>query len=124
MEGQEDVVIFNKMVKDLGKDLNGNFFGWGVGGAAKMRAFLMLFRDLGYKHVAAILDGDKARDAEILASEFMNYKIITLITDDIRDKKDRQIQAKAGIADEKGKFKENYRTYIINLINEINAALI
>lgn len=37
VEGQEDVVIFNKMARDLSMDLKGNFFGWGVGGAPKMK---------------------------------------------------------------------------------------
>lgn len=88
-----------------------------------MRAFLVLFRDLGYKRVVAILDGDKAEDAKNLESEFTNYKIVTLIEDDIRDKNARQMQTKTGITDEKGKIKEAYKDYMVNLINEINAAL-
>ena len=70
VEGQEDVVILNKMSKELNKTLKGNFFGWGVGGAPKMKAFLILFKDLGYKKIVSILDGDKADDAEKLRAEF------------------------------------------------------
>ena len=123
LEGQEDVVIFNKMAQQLNMTLKGNFFGWGVGGASKMKAFLMLFKDLGYKKIVAVLDGDKADDAEKLRAEFSAYKIITLKEDDIRDKKAREIQAKFGIADEKGNYKEEDKEYIIGLINEINSAL-
>lgn len=123
MEGQEDVVILNKMSKELNKTLKGNFFGWGVGGAPKMKAFLILFKDLGYKKIVSVLDGDKADDAEKLRAEFPEYKIITLKEDDIRDKKAREIQAKSGIADEKGNYKEEHREYIIQLMNEINSAL-
>ena len=123
VEGQEDVVILNKMSKELKKTLKGNFFGWGVGGAPKMKAFLILFKDLGYKKIVSILDGDKADDAEKLRAEFPEYKIITLKEDDIRDKKAREIQAKSGIADEKGNYKEEHREYIIQLMNEINSAL-
>lgn len=122
VEGQEDVVIFNKMRSDLNLALKGDFFGWGVGGAPKMEAFLMLFRDLGYKHVIAILDGDKSDMAQDLESKFQEYQIITLKTDDIRDKKERMIQSKEGITDKKGNFKEKYRDYIIELFNKINAA--
>lgn len=35
--------------------------------------------------VVAVLDGDKADDAEVLRTTFPEYKIITLIEDDIRD---------------------------------------
>lgn len=113
VEGQEDVVVFNKMAQELNMTLKGNFFGWGVGGASKMKAFLILFKDLGYKKIVAVLDGDKAADAEKLSAEFSEYKIITLKEDDIRDKKAREIQAKSGIADEKGNYKEEYKEYTI-----------
>lgn len=123
VEGQEDVVIFNKMARDLNIGLKGNFFGWGVGGAPKMKAFLMLFKDLGYKKVVAVLDGDKADDAEDLRTAFPEYKIITLIEDDIRDKRAREKHEKSGITDEKGNYKEEHKEYIIGLINEINSVL-
>ena len=60
VEGQEDVVIFNKLAKELSISINGSFFGWGVGGAEKMEAFLLLFNDLGYKSIVVIFDGDKS----------------------------------------------------------------
>ena len=123
VEGQEDVVIFNKIARKLNITLKGNFFGWGVGGAPKMKAFLILFKDLGYKKIVSIFDGDKADDAEKLRTEFPEYKIITLKEDDIRDKKAREIQEKSGIADEKGNYKEEHREYIIQLMNEINSSL-
>ena len=49
-----------------------------------------------------------ADEAEKLQEDFPEYKIIALKTDDIRDKKTRTIQAKAGITDEKGNYKEEY----------------
>ena len=111
------------MARDLNIGLKGNFFGWGVGGAPKMKAFLMLFKDLGYKKVVAVLDGDKADDAEVLRTTFPEYKIITLIEDDIRDKRAREIHEKSGITDEKGNYKDEHKAYIIGLINEINSVL-
>lgn len=122
VEGQEDVVILNRICNDLNISLNGSFYGWGVGGAPKMKAFLTLFQELGYKHVVAILDGDKKDDAEKLKGEFAQFKIITLKTDDIRDKRPREIKEKKGIADEKGKIKEDYKDYAKELISEINSA--
>lgn len=123
VEGQEDVVIFNKIAQCLGVSIDGNFFGWGVGGATKMEAFLMLFRDLGYKKVLAILDGDKKEDAQRLVSEFKNdgYKVIDLLTDDIRDKEERTITAKTGITDTRGMLKNQYSEYARQLVGDINS---
>lgn len=122
VEGQEDVVIFNKIAKDINKELNGNFFGWGVGGAPKMEVFLMLFKDLGYRHIVVILDGDKAREAEKLENDFSlnHYKFITLKEEDIRDKESKNIPEKTGITDRRGNIKKEYQEYINGMFNEIN----
>lgn len=120
VEGQEDVVILNKICKDLKLELNGDFYGWGVGGAPKMGTFLLLFQELGYKHVVAILDGDKKEDSERLKIKFQRYKIITLKTDDIRDKEEKKIKSKEGITTAKGEIKPEYVEYAKSLISEIN----
>ena len=44
-----------------------------------------------------------------------------LPTDDIRDKRERLIQAKTGVATEKGELKEEYETNIKKLVDDINA---
>lgn len=120
VEGQEDVVILNRIAKELDIKMNGNFFGWGVGGAEKMDAFLCLFQDLGYKHVVAVLDGDKKETADRLKEKYQKYNIITLEKDDIRDKKERNIKAKEGITTEKGMLKDENKEYVTNLLNDIN----
>lgn len=122
VEGQEDVVIFRKMEQKIKENIYGNFFGWGVGGAPKMEAFLNLFSDMGYKHVATILDGDKKETSDDLDKKFApnGYKFFVLPTDDIRDKRERHIQSKTGVATEKGELKEEYETNIKKLIEEIN----
>ena len=120
VEGQEDVVIFRKIADELGMSIKGEFFGWGVGGAAKMKAFLQLFKDLGYKHVAAVLDGDKKELADTLRNEFDCFHILTLKEDDIRDKNERNIKAKVGITTYNGKLKDENRDYMKCLIQDIN----
>ncbi len=124
VEGQEDVVIFNKIAKELEKEIKGNFFGWGVGGAPKMEMFLNLFEDLGYKKVVAIFDGDKATDAEEAKKIFPGFKIIKLIKDDIRDKEARNIGTKEGLTNIGGKLKPENKDYANDLIDEINACFI
>ena len=120
VEGQEDVVIFKKIVDELGMNIKGNFFGWGVGGAEKMRMFLQLFKDLGYKRIVAVLDGDKKDLADALKNEFNCFQILTLREDDIRDKNERSIKAKTGITKQNGKLKDENREYMRNLIQDIN----
>lgn len=124
VEGQEDVVIFKKIEKELGLSLNGDFFGWGTGGAPKMHAFLALFRDMGYRHVVSILDGDKDDVYEELKQEFLetDYKFFLLPANDIRDKKERIMQSKCGITLEDGTLKSEHKEPIRALFNDINSA--
>lgn len=116
-------------------DFKGTFFGWGAGGAAKMDAFMELFKALGFKHVVAIFDGDKEKDAQKATQKFQDYKIITLKTDDIRDKFEKQIiiesgnsekkevLVKEGLADKDRKLKPEYKEYLTSLIHDTNAYL-
>lgn len=123
VEGQEDVVIYNKIAEELGLSFEGTFFGWGVGGASKMQAFLSLFRDLGYQHVVAIFDGDKAAEAEAAQAAFPAYHVKVLEKPDIRDKDEQKIEAKSGLTNTKGHLKEEMRGYAEKLIKDVNAAL-
>ncbi|MBR0514256.1 MAG: AAA family ATPase [Clostridia bacterium] len=124
VEGQEDVVIYNKIANQLGLQFRGNFFGWGVGGAPKMKFFISLFKDLGYSRIVAIFDGDKQKDADEIKSEFPDYHVVTIPEADIREKRGRNIPAKSGIANENGDIKDQYKEYIKSMIIEINNYLI
>ena len=84
----------------------------------------MLFQELGYKHVVAILDGDKKDDAERLKDRFTQFTIITLVADDIRDKRCREIKEKNGITTEKGQIKPEFVEYAKKLISDINSAFV
>ena len=133
VEGQEDVVIFDKLSEELNIPIEGTFFGWGVGGASKMSAMLHLFHDLGYKSVVAIFDGDKATDAEKSQVDYPDYRVIILPQDDIRDKPPctrKDVDGfpcyrpkKEGLVTEKGKVKEGTTEQLIQLLNSINTAL-
>ena len=123
VEGQEDVVILTRLANELGIKLKGEFFGWGVGGASKMQSFMALFSELGYKHVVALLDGDKKQEAEGIQRLFPNYKVIVLSTDDIRDKVSRTISAKNGIVGNNGQLKSEYRNYAEELLKKVNEGM-
>lgn len=120
VEGQEDVVIYQKIINDLNLELNGMFFGWGAGGADKMEHFLALFKIMGYEHVVAILDGDKKEIVENLKIKFPEYCIQSISCSDVRDKEPRTLHEKIGIATKNGKIKEEYVNEITNLFGTIS----
>lgn len=125
VEGQEDIIILKKIAKDLGKNLEDNFFGWGVGGAPKMRFFLNLFKNLGYHNIAAILDNDQESLGRELKKEFEScgYKFYILPTDDIRDKQPRTLHKKTGVTDEKGNLKDMYKEQINKILEEVQTQI-
>lgn len=137
VEGQEDVVLFNKFAGELNLDFKGEFFGWGAGGATKMSAFLELFKALGYQYVVAIYDGDKKDEAKQAAVKYPQFKIVTLEKDDIRDKFEKQIViesdsgvrtenlvlVKEGYANKDKKLKPEHNEFMTSLIQDINAYL-
>ena len=85
-EGQEDVVFLERVQESLGTVLNGNLFGWGVGGAENMGKIALVLRELGYKRVVGVLDGNRAASAAGLATHFPEYHFFAIAADDIRTK--------------------------------------
>lgn len=121
VEGQEDVIFYPLIAKQLDLEFKGNFFGWGVGGAPKMEYIINILKDLGYKKVSIILDGDKPEDKEKLQGIYPNYNFFIIPADDIRDKKPRdKSNGKIGIVNSGGKIKSEYESQMRNLIEQIN----
>jgi 5S rRNA maturation endonuclease (ribonuclease M5) len=89
LEGQEDVVYLPAVLSSTGISLDGSIFGWGAGGAARVASVLSLLRELGFRRVAVLLDGDEQtmRIKSTLRSEFPEYCIESHPADDIRTKK-------------------------------------
>ena len=127
VEGQEDVVLYPIIAEKLDLELNGNFFGWGAGGADNIHKFCQVFKDLGFKKVAAIFDADKKDciDKNKLIENFPEYLFRYIEADDIRYKKKiPEKSEKIGIIDDKGNLVEDYKQSTTNLINEINHYMI
>lgn len=119
-EGQEDVIIIPKICSDLNIILKASLFGWGAGGAENIFKLLNLLKNLGYKKVTAIFDGDKRIEYERCKTNFTDYNIKILSKDDIRDKNAINRAAKTGITSIDGKIKEENKEYFLQLLNEIN----
>ena len=86
VEGQEDVVFFARVQKSVGVNLRGEFFGWGVGGAEKMKLICQLLQELGFKRVVGVLDGNKVALVNKLQLDFPNFHFFAIPADDVRNK--------------------------------------
>jgi hypothetical protein len=93
LEGQEDVIFMGRVQESLGLKLEGELFGWGVGGAEKMGTIAAMLRDLGFRKVVGLLDGDKVSLSNALSAEFPDYRFLTIPAVDIRTKAPRNAKA-------------------------------
>lgn len=119
-EGQEDVIMYKKAAEDLQIELNGTFFGWGSGGSSNIAKIATILKDLGYKRVVAIFDGDKREDKSSFESKFPEYNSFIIPEADIRDKPEVNKRAKRGMMKTDGELKTEYRQEISELFNKIN----
>lgn len=119
-EGQEDVVMYTKAAESVQIVLAGTFFGWGSGGASNISKIAKILMDLGYKKVVAIFDGDKVTEKIQFEQTYPTYCCQIISAPDVRDKPEIFKQAKLGIMTESGAIKDDKRTEIINLFQNIN----
>lgn len=119
-EGQEDVVILPKICETLKIRLNASIFGWGAGGAGNIDKVLRMLKNLNYKKVTAIFDGDQKDKYKKCKTNYPDYNIEILFKDDIRDKKESNIKAKEGITNEKGEIKKENEEEFKRILMRIN----
>jgi predicted ATPase len=123
VEGQEDVMLYPKVLQQIEVNLDAGFFGWGTGGAQKMRLFSQLFIDLGFAKVVGILDGNQSSEADKLRSEFKEYFYCTIPAEDIRTKNKRDIKATIGLLDENHKVRTEHIRNTREMVEKINQYL-
>lgn len=110
-----------RVAEQLDIEFKGDFFGWGVGGAPKMKYIINVLKDLGYEKVSVILDGDKPDDKEELEGRYPDYNFFIIPAEDIRDKKPRkESEGKIGIVDSRGVIKSEYRNKMEEMIKGMN----
>lgn len=115
VEGQEDVIFLNLVLKKTGNQLNGTFYGWGVGGADNTNKVVTMLSDLGFKKVAVIFDNNKSNLIPGLQQKFETYFFTNIPTDDVRDKPEKNIE---GLIDYGGK---QVNIKHINTVNQLFA---
>jgi len=121
VEGQDDVGGYPEIAWQLGQTFDGNFFGWGAGGADNMSAIASMLRDLGFKKVVALFDANKKEAADAFRKEFPEYKVFEVAADDVRTKPARKEKPETkGLLDEHGKLRPEYSNHISDIIVEAN----
>ena len=125
VEGQEDVIFLNRILNIKEQNLNGTFYGWGVGGADNTDKVLEMLQDLGFKKIVVILDNNMQQKIAPLQQQFPNYKFVTIPTDDIREKVETKAKAAVeGLIDVGGKvINQKYDKDIDMLCVDINSYL-
>ena len=86
VEGIEDIFGYKNIFKKYNYTPRADFYGWGIGGAERLKFLVPILQDLGYKKVFTILDGDKIKLRDEMSKQYPNYKFCTIDADDIRDK--------------------------------------
>lgn len=123
-EGQEDVLLFPEIAKQVNLEIKGNFFGWGAGGASNIKHICQILKDLGYAKVIGLLDNDKETEKNDLMKDFPEYHFTCIPAKDIRTKK--AIAAKDavdGLLDKNIKLKSEFVNPIKEMFEEINKQL-
>jgi predicted ATPase len=124
VEGQDDVIHYRRIATALGVDIRGSFFGWGVGGADKMRLLATTLRELGFAKVVGIVDADRAALAKELSTEFPLYRFEAIAAKDVRTKAARPAADKVpGLLDEEGKLRPEYLDSTTRILNDAAAYL-
>jgi predicted ATP-dependent endonuclease of OLD family len=83
VEGQEDVIYYHKILELLDHELDGEFYGWGVGGADNMDKIIPLLNDLGFTKIAVILDDNKKQNIPSLSSKYNYFHFTSIPSEDV-----------------------------------------
>jgi hypothetical protein len=124
VEGQEDVIFYRQLLGQFGLHLDGEFFGWGVGGADKMGIIARILGELGYERVVGILDRNKDDLRASLCQDYPQYRFFCIPADDIRTKSyTHSREPIAGILDEHGKIRPQYEKETRRVLVDVADAL-
>lgn len=117
VEGQEDMSLISKFIREEKIEINFELFGYGAGGSGNIKTFLKIAKDLGLT-AGAIFDGNKKLEYKKCKKEFPEFLIEKISKDDIRDKEKKDFFD--GLFKEDGQIKEgNGKEELKKLIKKI-----
>lgn len=120
-EGQEDVLLYPRIADQLKTEISGSFFGWGTGGAGNIVSLCAILQELGFKKVAALLDGNQTTKLRILQRRFPKYFFEEIPAPDIRTKDARPATSKVeGLVDPDLNLKPEYSSALTQLFERLS----
>lgn len=122
VEGQEDVMFLPRVLSDLNVEVSADFYGWGVGGAHKMGTIASILKDLGFKRVVGILDGNLADQVSPLQDQFTNFLFVAHPADDVRFKKSKP-DLKSLLTDDGQNVRPEFRDITLAMFKEVEEYL-
>ena len=125
VEGQEDVVFLERVQQSLDARIDGNLFGWGVGGAENMEAIASVLHELGFTKVVGQLDRNRGDLARRLSLRFPGFHFFAIAADDIRTKEASGAKAavRGLLDDQNGQVRPEYVQDTLAKIAAANAYL-
>lgn len=124
VEGQEDVLYIRKVLDQLDSQIDGSFYGWGVGGASNMGTIAMMLKDLGFRRVVGILDSNMLELRKQLEADFPKFRFFCIAASDIRSKPARDAQEEIhGLLDGAGMIRPEYSKQTLELVIAVNKYL-
>lgn len=124
VEGSDDVIYYERVASQLGLEIPGNFFGWGVGGADNMGLFAKLLEELGFRSVAGLVDNDRAHVVGRLNDEFPDYRFYSIPAPDVRTKAARAAEPEVvGLLDRQYTVREEFRAATRAILEDLGRHL-
>jgi len=115
------VLLFPRVAEQVKAEITGSFFGWGAGGASNIRHLCRILKDLGFKKVAGLFDGDKTEERDNAAVEFPEFYFACIPAMDIRTKPPRKATGEVqGLLNEKLELKEEYAMQLKTLFGSLS----
>lgn len=119
-EGQEDVVLWPKIVGTSPQLADVMSYGWGAGGASNMSNVVSVLRALGFQKVAGVLDNNRPQDLANLRAAFPEFRFVELPAADIRSKPAvKERAAVEGILDHSGKVRPEIAAQLDETLAEL-----
>ncbi len=92
VEGQDDVICYQKIFHNYSFHNYPKFYGWGAGSFSNFDKILKLIKKLGYRKVFCIADGDENARNKVteLKEEYKEYEFFNIEAVDVRNKPEQK----------------------------------
>ena len=124
VEGQQDVLDYERLATQCRTSMKGQFYGWGVGGASKMGAIARVLSDLKFDRVAGLLDKGEETARDSLVATFPRYAFGCIPASNVRTKPAAGGRPESrGLLDERGLVRRDVYVDIATMFVQLNGLI-